>query len=511
MNSDTECARCDGYPANSTNAANAMHCTCSVGFFMNSAVNLATLRRAWSKSNVQDHPLSADYRDTLSLYLDTYKAELSSDMTSSRSKTSYLYCLPCPPNLMCLGNMNPPISASVHFSNRNTTSLFYGVLPIGAGSAQWWRKCPTIRDGEPTLSSNRQSVGLSSCFRSSNIWSSQNTLVPPLSFTSFPALLLINASNTSLITAIVNGDQDAYLNRMHATWRKTPSMKFLTNSVLGDAIWLVSVEMHNVHVFKRYSEILAQKQDEIVSMLTDIDQSTGVAFSVLIPLLWACAVRQHTPLEMAEPIFIVPGVVHSVITQRIAVRTITAVMQIFDVAGPIPRHIFQLSSRQMSGATSSQSAYANPLFYIHNNLCDSYYNPDETYATCSTPFSGTLLSSYTSNEIRQIKLSPRENSILINSNVLQHVLHIDHATLLPSNAFMCPKNMRTERVFENRITVSESIRCRICTDQQFWKANKCHECDIALDACEQYSQDMRSWPCSWTNDLQCEIDTEIAT
>ena len=211
MSSETECARCDGFPANTTNTANAMHCTCSVGFFINNAVNLEILRRVWVKQNVEDHPLSADYRETLSIYMDTYKTKMSGDMSSS------LHCLPCPPNLMCSGNMNPPISASALFSNRNTTSLFYGVLPIGAGSAQWWVQCPTIRSGKQTLLSKRHSLGLSSCFRTSNIWSSQNTLLPPLAFTSFPALLLINASNTSLITAIVNGDQDTYLNRIHAT------------------------------------------------------------------------------------------------------------------------------------------------------------------------------------------------------------------------------------------------------------------------------------------------------
>jgi len=297
--------------------------------------------------------------------------------------------------------------------------------------------------------------------------------------------------------------------KMHATWRKTPSMQLLTNSASGDATWLVSLEMHNVHVVGRFSEVLALKQDELMSALTEIDQSTGVVFSILIPLLWACAVRTYTPFEMAEPILIVPGVVHSVITQSIAVRTITAVMEILDLKGPIPRHIFQLSSRQMLGATSSQSAYANPFFYIRNNLCDSYYNSDETYANCLTPFSGTLLSTCTSNQLRQIKLSPLENSLMVHSNVLQQVLHVDLTVLSLITAFMCPKNMLTERVFlDGGVAETESLRCRSCSDQQFWKVNKRYECDTALDACEQYSQDTRSRPCSWTHDLLCEMTPE---
>ena len=74
----------------------------------------------------------------------------------------------------------------------------------------------------------------------------------------------------------MNGDQNTFLNRLHATWQKSPSMQLLTNSALGDAIWLVSLEMHNVHLFRRFSEALALKQDEIMSSLTEIDQSTGV-------------------------------------------------------------------------------------------------------------------------------------------------------------------------------------------------------------------------------------------
>ena len=193
---------------------------------------------------------------------------------------------------------------------------------------------------------------------------------------------------------------------------------------------------------------------------------------------------------MAKPIFIVPGVVHSIITQNIAVRTITAVMEILQLAGPTPRHILQLSSRQMSVAATSQNAYANPFFYMHNNLCDSYYNPDEKYANCLTFFAGTLLSTYTSAHLRENKLLPLENSVLLNSNALQQTLHIDHSIQSLSTVFMCPKNILTERVrVDNGATVTELLRCRVCTDQQFWNENRCQKCDTNVHACEQYSRD----------------------
>ena len=143
VHSENQCGRCDGFPANTTYSAKASQCTCSVGYFVNSAVNLEMLRRVWFKLNVEDHPLSADYSESLSIFSESYNTEMSGDISSLR--TNALVCLPCPPNLVCSGNMNPPLSASALFSARNTTSLFYGVLPVGAGSTQWWVQCPTIR------------------------------------------------------------------------------------------------------------------------------------------------------------------------------------------------------------------------------------------------------------------------------------------------------------------------------------------------------------------------------
>jgi len=158
---------------------------------------------------------------------------------------------------------------------------------------------------------------------------------------------------------------------MHANHRKTPVMKMLTNTEMGSATWLVSVEMDTIHVMSRFADGIALHQDEILQTLLDVDQSTGVAYSIFVPLLWACAVRTHIPTGMGELIFIVPGVAHSVITQDIAVRGISAIMEILGIDGPAPRHVFQLSSRQMTESLSSQDTFVNPLFFAHNNLCDS--------------------------------------------------------------------------------------------------------------------------------------------
>jgi len=318
-----------------------------------------------------------------------------------------------------------------------------------------------------------------------------------LPMTSFPALLLVNTSNTSLITSIVNEDQGIYLNIMHASHSKIPVMKLLTNKEMGGATWLISVEMDTIHVMSRFAEAISLHQDELLQTLLDTDQSTGVAYSIFVPLLWACAVRKHIAPEMGEPVFIVPGVAHSVITQNIAVRTIGAIMEILEIEGPAPRHIFQLSSRQIATSLSSEDTSANPFFFVHNNLCDSYYNPDQSYTKCPTPFGGTLLSAYTSTHLREIKMSPTEHTMLASSNLLQHHLRVHVDMLSLSSDFLCPQNMLMQRVrLKKGPNVLVFVRCQICTDTQFWNIDRCQECDTNTNACEVYS---------WTSDLTCEL------
>jgi len=459
------------------------------------------------KSTATGHPLSADYRDIWQVYSQKYSMSILVGGVHGASA-----CLPCPPNLICTGNNNPPISASAVLGARNITSLFYGVLPVGAGSERWWVPCPTVRDAPTrTHQSPRHSLGLSSCFRGSTIWSAQTTGVPRLHSSSFPALIVVNATNTSLITVIVNVDQNVYYNKMHAVFSKTPVMELRGDTELGDMVWLVSMEMDTGHVVARFGEALALKQGELLQALHAIDQSTGVAFSTLLPLLWACAVRQYMPTEMGEPVFIVPGVVHSIITQNIAVRTITAVMDILDLSGPAPRHLFQLSSRQMMDSVSTEHAYANPLFFMHNNLCDSYYNSGQGYTDCRVPFGGTLLSAYTTTLLRETKLLPLEDDILASSNALQHALRIDTSVLALSMEFLCPDRMLTENLrIYNGAAAKDMQRCQACTDSQFWHDSRCQQCETSVDTCEHYSRQTRSKPCSWTQDLICEVVVSVA-
>jgi len=322
----------------------------------------------------------------------------------------------------------------------------------------------------------------------------------------FPALLLVNVTNTSIITSIVNINQDVFTNKMYALSSTVPVMKLLSDTVLSDRAWIVQVEMDVVSVIAHYAEKLGMRHRELLEKLHTVDQNTGVAFSTLIPLLWACAVQENTPAEMATPIFIVPGVVHGVLTEKIVIRTITMVMQVLEIADPKPRHVFQLTSRQLTTSVSALHALANPLYFVHNNLCDAYYNPQQAYASCPRPFPGTMLSAYTTHNLAEIRLSPEENGLLDQSNVLHGVFAIDHSVLSQSREFLCPLNTSTEHTGGTETTGTDSVqRCAVCQNTQFWSQSQCQECEADANACEAYADTMRSRPCSWTRDLQCEL------
>ena len=456
---------------------------------------MAALKASWFKSNVGDHPLSADYRSVFASLQVKYGVELVENVM----------CMQCPANFVCMGNHNPPMPISTMLQDDNATSLLYGVLPVGAGSKLWWVPCPHVENTEHQVF-QRHSIGLSSCFRSAEIWSPHGTHLSSLYAFTFPALLLVNVTNTSIITSIVNINQDVFTNKMYALSSTVPVMKLQSDTVLSDRAWIVQVEMDVVGVVAHYAEKLGMRHRELVEKLHTVDQNTGAAFSTLIPLLWACAVQENTPAEMATPIFIVPGVVHSVLTEKIVIRTITIIMQVLDIADPKPRHVFQLTSRQLTTSVSALHALANPLFFVHNNLCDAYYNPQQAYADCPRRFPGTMLSAYTTHNLAEIRLSPEENGLLDQSNVLHGVFAIYHSVLSQSRAFLCPLNTFTEHTGRTATTGTDSVqRCAVCQNTQFWSQSQCQECEVDTNACEAYDATMRSRPCSWTRDLQCEL------
>jgi len=467
--------------------------------------NVKAMLQLFHRSGVADHPLSSDYRRTMQVYLAKYGKDLNIETDAPA------VCLPCPPNLFCTGNHNPAVPPAMRSSsspNASITGHFYGVLPAAASTDKWWVPCPQTWNAH--MYPRRTSVGLSSCFHVSEVWTppAGDTQSSPFAF-AFPAILLVHAENTSIITSIVNIDQHVYATRLFANSVEAPVLKKIQDTALGETVWLVQLEMDTVSAVAQFSDMLARKGDALLLALHAIDQATGAAYSTLVPLLWACAVRNSTPVQLAVPVFFIPGIVHSVLTERIVVRAVTEIMAILEIAGPPPLHIFQVASQQITTTVAALHASLEPLFFVHNNVCDAYYNPEQSLSECPTKFAATLLSSYTSTQMTAgIRLSPVEKQVRDASHTLQDILRIGSDALTESSDFMCPMNTLTARRKHVRGRLSLNIQtCAVCLDAQFWNQNQCQACDTTPDVCEAYTSQATSIPCSWTQDLLCEIST----
>ena len=296
-------------------------------------------------------------------------------------------CIPCPPNLVCMGNANPPVAIDrIGFGNTKNNTLMYGILPVAAPSTQWWVECPNTQNKRAY--SRGHSIGLSSCFHVAERWTAQESRLSNKLFSfSFPAILMVESSNTSIITGIVNLEQQIYSKHIFANIHKTPTMEFI-HTTPAEGTWFVMMEMDMTEVLPLFTDILSQKQEQILMTLDAIDQETGAAFSTLLPLLWAIACTNHTDASLAVPVFVVPGIVQNSVTEKIVVRAVTQIMQILDVRGSPPQHVFQLNSQQVLLSVSKAHTTSRPLLFVHNNICDADNNPDEDYETCRKKFPG---------------------------------------------------------------------------------------------------------------------------
>jgi len=355
--------------------------------------------------------------------------------------------------------------------------------------------------------SRGHSIGLSSCFHVAERWTAQESLFANKLFAfSFPAILMVDSSNTSIITGIVNMEQKIYSKHIFANIHKTPTMEFV-HKTPAEGTWFVMMEMDMTEVMPLFADILSQKQEQILQTLDAIDQATGAAFSTLLPLLWALACTNNTDASLAIPVFVVPGIVQNSLTEKIVVRAVTLIMQILDVRGSPPQHVFQLNSHQVLSSISKVHSTSAPLLFVHNNICDSDNNPDEDYETCRRKFAGTLVSSYTISATTQIRLLPGEFLQLERSKTLHQKLLIGSQKLTSTRNFLCPLNTLTAADTSSLTSVSTPQPCSVCQDNEFWNQNECSPCDVALDGCEKFAANTRSKPCSWTRDLTCTLLT----
>ena len=524
------CIRCEGFPGNTTNYAGALVCACAPGYFENSTANKQMLSMSNSKMAVGDHPLSPELRTVSKMYTKLYSNSVLVSNTGdavAAAEGSYragvaavLACLLCPPNFYCLGASNPPTQAVMPMpdvlNNTHAGILQYGVLAVGATSNRWWVSCPDT--GQAVVLSRGPSLYMSSCFRVVKRLTSATTQLDKLFSFTFPCILFVRTSNTSILTSIINQDKDVFNQQIFAVYAQAPHIKRVLDTAVADsgfevreyAGFFVTLEMDVISVTQRFSPDLVQNANVLLERLAVIDQDTGAAYSTVTPLLWSCAVAQETAVALGIPIMVIPGIVKNVITERIVAKAITVIMTTLGLQCERPKYIFQLDSTQIVN-TYSLFTSRNTFHFVHGNICDASYSDStsprqQSPYDCDLKFSGTLISSYTVTHNEQMPLTPVENTDLFSTNALHRSLDIGINTLSPSNSMTCPPNTFTK--FTGAVQSVNSVRdCFTCVDAEYYDAGKrsCQLCDTGKSTCEEISPATTSEPCSWTTTLYCAL------
>ena len=532
------CVRCEDFPANTSNIAGALVCTCAPGFFENTQINQAVLQSLLQKVTSADHPLSPELRTMLRSYDARYHDlvvgqdyNTNSDISTTtwspvqqqrerypdiqQQRGSRVRCVVCPPNFYCLGASNPP-AATMQRNNGSSQqeALLYGILPVGASGPHWWVPCPDTGNPEHLVLSRGNSLSLASCFSVAQRWSSHVSLLEGLTTFVFPCLLYIHTgmANTLLLTSIINQEQLVYRQQIFAVYEKRPVIQ-RAGKQARYAGYFVTIDIDMISVVNMRIAELSHKAHSLMERLTHLDQGTGAAFSTLLPLLWACTVSQHIEPDLAQPIMIVPGIVRNSVTERIVARTVTVVMSVLELECPRPKYIFQLDSAQIMSSDSLQ-VHQHVLHYVHNHICAGF-SVDQTQTVqqyqydCEVKFKGTLLSSYNPRQNVQIPLSQLEHIDFAHTQALHTQLNIGGLHLQRTNLMPCPPNLFTKfsgGAYDN-IMASVNADCFVCRDAQFFDIllRTCMPCDVGLSTCEDILPGTVSSPCSWTSDLHCSF------
>jgi len=525
--SGVACVRCDDFPANTTNTAGALVCTCAPGFFENTQINQAVLQSLLQKVTSADHPLSPELRTMLRSYDarfhdlisgHDYNTEDSASSTPTwvqSPRGSRVRCVVCPPNFYCLGASNPPTATTQrHNGTSQQNALLYGILPVGASGPHWWVPCPDTGNPEHLVLSRGNSISLASCFTVAQRWSTHVTMLQGLKTFAFPCLLYIHSgtANTLLLTSIINQVQLVYRQQIFAVYEKRPVIQQVDKQARY-AGYFVTIDIDMISVVNMHTTELSQKAQILMERLTRLDQGTGAAYSTLLPLLWACSVSQHIVPDLAQPIMIIPGIVRNTVTERIVARTVTVVMSVLELGCPRPKYIFQLDSVQIMSSDSLQ-VHQHVLHYVHNHICAGF-SVDQTQTVqqyqydCEVKFTGTLLSSYNPRQNVQIPLSQLEQIDFAHTEALHTQLNIGRLRLQRTNLMPCPPNLFTKfsgGAYDN-VVASVDADCFVCQDAQFFDIllRTCMPCDIGLSTCEEILPGTVSSPCSWTSDLHCSF------
>lgn len=482
-----DCQQCDvaGMEYNAT-----QKCDCAPGFFRASKYSLLTIKNMVDRQLARSHPFSKDYEIAMQQWSSFY---LEAEMLKTNTMDDKLFgrCFLCPPSIICHGGEAVEEMTQIVGKRR-----MYSILPMGVASTTWLKPCP---GSEPHVHHhNTHMVGLSSCFFEATTWTQKETFPFPLASFHRPVGFMLydqtqeNATE-SFVLKIINGDPAA----RKITTRTLDESQIYSGFINGIVALQTTINIPLVlsQFFEKTK--LSVNAVDVMKRISEIDEGTGIAFDILIQILWAVFVKadvSETSYHSIEPLVFVNSVVANYISRSVAINTVDFVSHIMHQGSlPSPRVLFSHTMMEFDLSLF----HGKSLQYMHHHMCSPEF--ENQNIDCENKMQALVSSSYNAKNFT-IQYKNNMDLIVNEQKKLYSTLGFFQKLYLNQESF-CPRF--TTRSNAN----SRHTKCSSCPVNKFYsqEESKCMPCvTLPHDACPGFSS--QGIPCTPTHDTACLLN-----
>lgn len=360
-------------------------------------------------------------------------------------------CVPCPPGFGCPGDDSGLI--------RCHSPGYYLVSPLGVEHcSDFLQPCPNRSDskaGPPKV----PHIGIASCFGRASLWASRDrTELSAFLATAFPAAAVtfpVASLDTNAGWAeLVNSKNRARFHQRTHTDESAGATLFASADVAAGAA--------AINISWAWAAFHAQvssrtRRTRLLQKLREIDHGTGVAFEVLLPALWALALRdEHDERAPVDPVVVLDSAVRTTLAQSVAFAAADAVAEEWhrcsDRASPSPlRMVFAMTKSEIQGFAShflSQQRHA--VLYAARPRCAAGARCPLGVVSFDLP-------------TQAMQIGDRHLARVDAEHALRHALRLDLANFLERGTGACPDGM----VRAVGTPGSPVVQCAVCQGPMF--------------------------------------------
>ena len=426
----------------------------------------------------RDHPLAPEFD----------RASRQYDTLLQRSDS----CVPCPPGFGCPGGDNDLV--------RCHTAGHYLVSPLGVESCEdFLQPCPTRSDTEARPPEEPR-IGIASCFARASLWATRDrselsdflAAAFPAAAVTFPvASLDTNAGWAELVNS---KNRARFHQRTHTDESAGATLFASADVAAGAAAINISWAWSAFHA--RVSSQTRRKL--LLQTLREIDHGTGVAFEVLLPALWAMALRdERDERAPVDPVVVLDSAVRTTLAQSVAFAAADAVGEEWHRCSgranpsPLPM-LFAVTRSEIQGFAShflSQQRHA--VLYAARSRCAAGAGCPLGVVSFDLP-------------TQAMQIGDRHLARVDAEHALRHALRLDLANFLERGTGACPDGM----VRAVGTPGSPVVQCAVCQGPMFarvyYHGGTCVPChELTSDDCAGLGALTEPVKCSYQRDMLC--------